>query len=376
LRTGVRLGAVVAAGACLWAVAVFDEGWMARDREYSKGAVVRYTVAFPAKAGEWRETYVQIAAGTFLMGCSPGDGECFDYEKPAHEVRISKAFYLAETEVTEGNFAKYAAEAGLTRERESDPSLPAVRVNWEQAKGYCEWSGGRLPTEAEWEYAARGGTTGARYGALDDIAWHSRNSGLSRHLVRTKLPNAYGLYDMLGNVWEWTADWYGAYDAGAVVDPRGPEKGSFRVTRGGGWNFGPVDLRASYRNDFYPGMRTTMSGFGVRGKDFSTFFFVLFPFSSFRCPEWRGEGKRAGSGAEPLGKFLAGLVLFVFWRAGKNKGKIVENLLPQAPGIAVAGVADPALDALVDVVPVQSPVPIVMPELGEAGAEAFDVRFH
>jgi sulfatase modifying factor 1 len=112
--------------------------------------------------------------------------------------------------------------------------------------------GFRLPTEAEWEYAARAGTTGERYGALDAIAWHSGNSGNQTRPVRGKQANAWGLYDMIGNVWEWVHDWYGAYGAAAVTDPVGAGTGSYRVNRGGSWLGGAAYWRAAYRSNFGP----------------------------------------------------------------------------------------------------------------------------
>ena len=108
-------------------------------------------------------------------------------------------------------------------------------------QAYAEWLSAqtgkryRLPSESEWEYAARAGATGARYGPLDDIAWHGGNSGGSTRAVGEKRANAWGLHDMIGNAWEWTADWYGKYSTGALVNPTGPASGSDRVFRGGGW---------------------------------------------------------------------------------------------------------------------------------------------
>jgi formylglycine-generating enzyme required for sulfatase activity len=145
---------------------------------------------------------VWIPPGTFLMGCSPGDNECYDDAKPARTVTISKGFWMGQTEVTVGAYKRFKpAPSG-----NGGDDQPVVNVTWSDAVACCRWAGGRLPTEAEWEYAARAGTTGARYGELDSVAWYSSNSGGRVHAVGQKAPNAFRLYDMLGNVWEWVAE--------------------------------------------------------------------------------------------------------------------------------------------------------------------------
>jgi formylglycine-generating enzyme required for sulfatase activity len=108
----------------------------------------------------------------------------------------------------------------------------------------------RLPAEAEWEYAARGGNSAARYGDVGNIAWYVKNSGAKIHEVGLKQPNGFGLYDMLGNVWEWTSDWYGKYSAGATSDPQGPSTGEHRVVRGGARDGEPKGIRVSNRWEY------------------------------------------------------------------------------------------------------------------------------
>jgi formylglycine-generating enzyme required for sulfatase activity len=120
----------------------------------------------------------------------------------------------------------------------------------------------RLPTEAEWEYAARAGTTGSRYGDLDRIAWYNGNSGNTTQAVGQKQANAFGLYDMLGNVWQWVADWHAGYPSGTQRDPAGPTSGQYRALRGGSWVNDARHARASYRGRNEPEYR--YSPIGVR----------------------------------------------------------------------------------------------------------------
>ena len=124
-----------------------------------------------------------------------------------------------------------------------------------------ECPGYRLPTESEWEYAARAGTFGPRYGDLDDVAWYSGNSGGRTHDVGGLDPNDWGLYDMLGNAWEWCHDWYDDYPSGSVTDPWGPSTGSARVSRGGSWGLGAEGVRAADRAWGGPGGRADFIGF-------------------------------------------------------------------------------------------------------------------
>jgi formylglycine-generating enzyme required for sulfatase activity len=167
-------------------------------------------------------TYVWIQPGTFMMGCSAGDGACESIEKPAHQVTITKGFWIGQTEVTQ---AAYERVVGENPSHARGASLPVEMIEWREAKAYCHAVGMRLPTEAEWEYAARGGSASARYGKLDAVAWYSGNSGNITHEVGKKQANAYGLYDMLGNVFEWVGDWYDeeSYASGPATDPKGPE---------------------------------------------------------------------------------------------------------------------------------------------------------
>ena len=194
-------------------------------------------------------TYVWIPPGRFMMGCSPGDTECFDDEKPARSVEIPSGFWLGQTPVTQ---QAYQRVTGQSPSHFKGANRPVETVSWDEAQSYCQAIGGRLPTEAEWEYAARAGSTGARYGNLDDIAWYSGNSGGQTHEVGQKQPNAWGLFDMLGNVWQWTADWF--------------VQGSYRSLRGGSWGYGPGVVRVSYRGRGVPGYRLNTFGFRCVGE--------------------------------------------------------------------------------------------------------------
>jgi formylglycine-generating enzyme required for sulfatase activity len=208
-----------------------------------------------------------------MMGCSTGDTKCYDDEKPQHRVTITKGFWMGQTVVTVDAWKRYRIAAGTTAlptqgfggktyNEAGDGNMPAVMMTWEEAKSYCEWAAMRLPTEAEWEYAARAGATAARYGDLDAIAWYSGNSGHSLHGVGLKQPNAWKLYDMLGNVWQWTADWYhaGYHARSESEDPLGPRGGQSRVVRGGSWNNNPQNVRLSNRDWGRPAKRVSLFG--------------------------------------------------------------------------------------------------------------------
>lgn len=176
-------------------------------------------------------TYVWISPGTYIMGCRAAKSECFRWELPARPVTLRAGFWTGQTEVTQ---EAYRIVIGKNPSRYRGSSLPVDQVSWFNARAYCEAIGMRLPAEAEWEYAARGGATGPRYASLDSIAWYDGNSHDRTHPVAQKNPNAFGLYDMLGNLWEWVDDRYEA-------DP------SKRMLRGGSFYNLARDLRVSNR---------------------------------------------------------------------------------------------------------------------------------
>ena len=202
--------------------------------------------------------------GRFMMGASPDDLEAHSDEKPAHEVLISNAFYLGRTPVTQ---AQWQAKRGSNPSRfcrETDsPSRPVERVSWDMIQEFNTLTGLRLPTEAEWEYACRAGDEASRYGVLNDIAWYKDNSGGETHPVATKLPNALGLYDMLGNVWEWCQDFYANYPIASMVNPTGPMTVTVRLLRGGCWYVSSGYCRASRRGGNTPDVIYVNIGFRV-----------------------------------------------------------------------------------------------------------------
>ncbi len=215
-----------------------------------------------------------IPGGTFTMGCSASTlYGCESVENPTHLVTLSKAFYLGKTEVTQAQWqAKMSSNPSYFS---GNPNNPVETVSWNDIAGFNTATSLRLPSEAEWEYACRGNTTTAFHsmpgypnGTNDDsllgnIAWYLSNSGNITHAVAGKAPNAFGLYDMSGNVYEWCNDWYGSYAAGNATDPAGPSSGLDRVLRGGGWGYGSDVCRSSARSGFGPGARNIVVGFRV-----------------------------------------------------------------------------------------------------------------
>jgi len=185
------------------------------------------------------QKYVWIPAGKFQKGCLEGDVECDGDEKP-REAEIRQGFWLGQTEVTVEAWKRYeegpAAKTLLDRSPKFNPgwkddSQPMVGPSWFDAAAFCRWIGGRLPNGIEWEYAARAGSPKPYYGELDQIAWYGENSGGKPHPVGQKQPNAFALFDMLGNVWEYTHDSYAGTNE--------PSK----IEKGGAWNSKATRLR-------------------------------------------------------------------------------------------------------------------------------------
>jgi formylglycine-generating enzyme required for sulfatase activity len=217
---------------------------------------------------------VLIPPGSYQRGCSASNAYgCPSAESPTHQVTLTNAFYLSRTEVTQ---AQWTAKMGSNPSYfEGDTSRPVEQVSWNDIQPFCTNNGLRLPTEAEWEYAYRAGTTTAFHGMpgylngtdddnrLGTIAWFISNSGGQTRPVAGKAANGFGLYDMSGNVWEWCQDWYSTYASGAQTNPTGPGSGSYPLFRGGSWNMYSNFCRASYRNYYTPGYRSNDLGFRV-----------------------------------------------------------------------------------------------------------------
>ena len=210
--------------------------------------------------GSCRFKMIKVEGGTFTMGATAEQGDdADDWERPAHQVTLSD-YYIGQTQVTR---ALWTAIMGSNPSYFKGDNLPVEQVSWEECQTFIkklnsllskELGGKRfaLPTEAQWEFAARGGnqSKGYKYAGsnnIDDVAWYKNNSGDDLHPVAQKQPNELGLYDMSGNVLEWCHDWYGRYSSDAQTNPQGPADGEERVSRGGGWCDFAKDCRVSYR---------------------------------------------------------------------------------------------------------------------------------
>jgi len=236
--------------------------------------------------------FVFVQGGTFSMGSNENENE-----KPIHSVTVSD-FYIGKYEVTVGDFKEFVNASGYRTEAETGDGAyiyttkwekksdvnwknpyfsqtdkdPVTCVSWNDAQAYIKWLNTktgkkyRLPTEAEWEYAARGGvstssTTYSGSNNIDEVAWYYKNSGSKTRPIGQKQANKFGIYDMSGNVWEWCSDWYGSYSSSSQTNPQGAAEGSYRVYRGGSWYYNASYCRVAYRNDYAPVIRSFIIGF-------------------------------------------------------------------------------------------------------------------
>ncbi|MFH2069617.1 MAG: formylglycine-generating enzyme family protein [Elusimicrobiota bacterium] len=224
----------------------------------------------PSEANKKYEGMVLIPAGEFTMGSESGESD----EKPPHKVYLD-AYYIDKYEVTFEQYDKFCEATGRKKPSHSGwgrGNRPVIDVNWNDAMAYAKWAEKRLPTEAEWEKAARAGSNtkycfGDGESELGNYAWYDKNSGGKTHPVGSKKPNQYGIYDMHGNVWEWCADWYDknyySVVAGTVPakNPKGPDSGEYRVLRGGSWYIDANFCRSAIRVRGWPHSRGDYEGY-------------------------------------------------------------------------------------------------------------------
>ena len=214
---------------------------------------------------------VYVKGGTFTMGATAEQGsDAYDNEKPVHSVTLSD-YYIGKYEVTQ---AQWKAIMGSNPSEWKGDNLPVENVSWDDIQEFITKLNAqtgkkfRLPTEAEWEYAARGGNQSKGYkysgsNSISDVAWYYDNSSSKTHPVGQKSPNELGVYDMSGNVYEWCQDWYSssAYSSSSQTNPTGPSSGSYRVLRSGGWNSSARYCRVSNRAGSTPDSRGGNLGF-------------------------------------------------------------------------------------------------------------------
>lgn len=225
-------------------------------------------IAIPVKNGIFIDM-VKVKASTFKMGATSEMQNPWDDEKPVREVILTNDYYIGKYEVTQ---SLWQAVMGTNPSYFKGDNLPVEQVSWDNCLEFISKLNSltgrkfRLPTEAEWEYAARGGkkSRGYQYSGsfnISDVAWYNGNSGNKIHPVGMKQANELGVYDMSGNVNEWCQDWYGSYVSSSQTNPLGANSGSFRVCRGGSWYFGTVNCRSSFRSRSNPDTRSRYIGF-------------------------------------------------------------------------------------------------------------------
>lgn len=217
---------------------------------------------------------VLVRAGTFTMGATPEQSDKTNYAKPVHQVTLTQDYYMATTEVTQ---AVYQSVMGANPSSHAlGGDYPVDGVSYEDAVRFCEHlselTGRRfsLPTEAQWEYAARGGHKAPKQQTpyvgsanIGSVCWYDHNASAKPHPVAQKQPNVLGIYDMSGNVWEWCLDWYDDYSSAPQTDPTGAAKGTMRVSRGGSWCNGSRFSRLSNRDSSFPNASNDCLGFRV-----------------------------------------------------------------------------------------------------------------
>lgn len=254
------------------------------------GGVFAKGVLFPAREGPKTEVsppssegrkspftnsigmrFAHIPPGAFMMGSPSHEEGRSSKDETQHRVTLTTGFHMGVTEVTQGQWkAVMGSNSNPSDSKNCGDDCPVENVSWEDCQEFIRRLNQkegtdryRLPTEAEWEYACRAGTTGPYAGDLDSMGWYGRNSGKTTHPVGQKRPNAWGLYDMHGNVWEWVHDWYGKdyYVNSPSTDPKGPSGGSSRVIRGGSWRDVARHCRSAIRSPGDLGFGYNILGF-------------------------------------------------------------------------------------------------------------------
>lgn len=268
---------LVAAMAMLTMTYVGCKGGQGEGEGEGEGGEVKTTEmpdTMTIKVGDSEFSMSKVEPGTFTIGPVAGDKNVTPEEKPAHKVDLTQRFYIGQTEVTQD---LYQAVMGTNPSNfKGAKNLPVEQVSYNDAIEFCKRLSEKtghtftLPTEAQWEYAARGGQKAptepqlyAGSNNIGDVTWFEDNSGEKTHPVASKAPNAIGLYDMTGNVFEWCLDWYGSYKGGDVTNPEGPASGKDRVIRGGSWRGDAKNCRVSYRYNYGPDHNRFNLGFRV-----------------------------------------------------------------------------------------------------------------
>ena len=282
----IPMGTQTAMSAILWEGAAYYVAIQAYDSVESSGySNIEYFIISGGTPSTYTNsldmTFILIPSGTFTMGSPPDEPGRSSWEGPQHQVTLTQPFYMQQTEVTQ---AQWEAVMGRNPSYFSGClTCPVEWVSWNDVGVFIEHMNARregtysLPTEAQWEYAVRAGSTTAFYngeitsnsnmygcnydGNLTAIGWYCDNSNDQTHPVAQKTPNGWGLYDMSGNVYEWCHDWLGAYPSGAVTDPKGPSSGSYRIVRGGDWFVNATTCRSADRFRVSPGFRGSSLGF-------------------------------------------------------------------------------------------------------------------
>jgi formylglycine-generating enzyme required for sulfatase activity len=270
----VCVGVLAAIPACKNVEGFADQSPASNSRPaIAQGQLATFVSLLPSTTGI---KLVLIPAGSFTMGSAHDEPDRGADESPQTRVTLTKDFFLGATDVTQGQYESVMS-TNPSDFKSAGRDAPVEEVSWDDAITFCqklterERTAGHLPegyvfalpTEAQWEYACRAGTTGAYTTDPAATSWYDRNSGGTTHPVGAKQPNAWSLYDMTGNVYQWCADWYAhRYPGGEVTDPTGPDSGSVHVLRGGGWYYDRSYCRSAYR-DFDPGYRANFIGFRV-----------------------------------------------------------------------------------------------------------------